>query len=52
MRRSTGNQAQRGRITQADALQSIPYGRTVSDRDIARALGQPSAVRAVGLANG
>ena len=34
------------------ALQAIPYGRTATYRDIARAIGQPSAVRAVGLANG
>ena len=35
-----------------DALLDIPYGRTVSYAEIARRIGQPSAVRAVGLANG
>jgi methylated-DNA-[protein]-cysteine S-methyltransferase len=35
-----------------DALLEIPYGATASYRDIAIAIGQPSAVRAVGLANG
>lgn len=34
------------------ALQGIPYGRTVSYHDIAVAIGQPTATRAVGLANG
>jgi methylated-DNA-[protein]-cysteine S-methyltransferase len=34
------------------ALQEIPYGETVSYGEIARRLGQPSAARAVGLANG
>lgn len=34
------------------ALQGIPYGETVSYREIARRVGQPSAARAVGLANG
>ena len=34
------------------ALLKIPYGETRSYADIARAIGQPSAVRAVGLANG
>lgn len=33
-------------------LQEIPYGQTVSYGEIARGLGQPSASRAVGLANG
>lgn len=33
-------------------LLKIPYGETRSYADIARALGNPSAVRAVGLANG
>ena len=35
-----------------DALLEIPYGATASYRDIAIAIGKPSAVRAVGLANG
>jgi methylated-DNA-[protein]-cysteine S-methyltransferase len=34
------------------ALRQIPYGSTVSYRDIARRLDQPNAVRAVGAANG
>ena len=34
------------------ALEEIPYGHTRTYRDIARALGQPAAVRAVGAANG
>ena len=34
------------------ALTKIPYGRTRSYGDIARAVGRPTAVRAVGLANG
>jgi methylated-DNA-[protein]-cysteine S-methyltransferase len=34
------------------ALQEIPYGETRSYRDIARQLGSPKAVRAVGGANG
>jgi methylated-DNA-[protein]-cysteine S-methyltransferase len=34
------------------ALQGIPYGETVSYGEIARRVGQPSAARAVGLANG
>lgn len=33
-------------------LQAIPYGETVSYGDLARRLGNPKAVRAVGLANG
>lgn len=33
-------------------LLSIPYGQTLSYRDLARAIGQPSALRAVGAANG
>lgn len=33
-------------------LQKIPYGQTVSYRDIAQAINQPSAVRAVAAANG
>jgi O-6-methylguanine DNA methyltransferase len=34
------------------ALLKIPYGETRSYADIARAIGNPAAVRAVGLANG
>jgi methylated-DNA-[protein]-cysteine S-methyltransferase len=34
------------------ALQSIPYGQTVSYLDIAKHIGNPKAVRAIGLANG
>ena len=34
------------------ALCTIPYGATVSYGDIARQIGNPNAVRAVGLANG
>jgi methylated-DNA-[protein]-cysteine S-methyltransferase len=34
------------------ALAAIPYGETRSYGDIARAVGRPAAVRAVGLANG
>lgn len=34
------------------ALRTIPYGETRSYADIARQLGQPKAVRAVGAANG
>jgi len=33
-------------------LRSIPFGQTVSYGDLARAIGKPSAVRAVGAANG
>ena len=35
-----------------DALLAIPYGATVSYLDIARSVGRPNAVRAVGQANG
>ena len=35
-----------------DALQRIPYGETRSYAEIARAIGKPRAVRAVGAANG
>ena len=35
-----------------DALRAIPYGATVSYGDIARSVGRPNAVRAVGQANG
>lgn len=34
------------------ALRQIPFGTTCSYRDIATAIGQPAAVRAVGAANG
>ncbi len=34
------------------ALQDIPYGTTTSYGEVARRIGRPSAVRAVGLANG
>lgn len=34
------------------ALQQIPYGETRSYADLAEAIGRPTAVRAVGLANG
>ena len=33
-------------------LRSVPPGRTISYRDLARAIGAPAAVRAVGAANG
>ena len=33
-------------------LRTIPYGETWSYRDLAEAIGRPTAVRAVGLANG
>lgn len=34
------------------ALGKVPYGKTVSYGDIAKAIGQPTAARAVGMANG
>ena len=34
------------------ALQEIPYGETTTYGEIARRIGRPQAVRAVGLANG
>jgi methylated-DNA-[protein]-cysteine S-methyltransferase len=34
------------------ALEEIPYGVTISYRELARRIDQPTAVRAVGLANG
>lgn len=33
------------------ALQDIPYGETISYGELARGIGQPSAARAVGIAN-
>jgi len=35
-----------------EALRRIPYGATTSYREIARAVGSPAAMRAVGAANG
>ncbi|MBR7800627.1 methylated-DNA--[protein]-cysteine S-methyltransferase [Undibacterium fentianense] len=35
-----------------EALQSIPYGATMSYADLAKKIGRPAAVRAVGAANG
>jgi methylated-DNA-[protein]-cysteine S-methyltransferase len=35
-----------------EALRAIPYGETVSYGELARRIGKPSAVRAVGRANG
>lgn len=35
-----------------DELRRIPYGRTISYGELARRIGQPTAARAVGLANG
>ncbi len=35
-----------------NALKEIPYGKTVSYADIAKRIGRPKAVRAVGAANG
>jgi methylated-DNA-[protein]-cysteine S-methyltransferase len=35
-----------------NALREIPAGQTTSYADLARRIGQPTAVRAVGLANG
>lgn len=35
-----------------DELLRIPYGQTISYQDLARRIGQPTASRAVGLANG
>jgi methylated-DNA-[protein]-cysteine S-methyltransferase len=45
----------RGRPFQVEvwtALQAIPYGETTSYAGVARAVGRPDAVRAVGAANG
>jgi methylated-DNA-[protein]-cysteine S-methyltransferase len=35
-----------------EALRAIPYGEAISYGELARRIGQPKAVRAVGLANG
>ena len=47
--RATGTGFQR-RVWRA--LGEIPYGETISYGELARRIGQPAAVRAVGLANG
>jgi methylated-DNA-[protein]-cysteine S-methyltransferase len=39
-------------VSVLEALQNIPYGETVSYGEIARRIGRPKAVRAVGAANG
>jgi len=39
-------------LTVWKALREIPYGETISYGELARRLGNPAAVRAVGLANG
>lgn len=39
-------------VSVLQALQQIPYGETVSYGEIARRIGRPRAVRAVGAANG
>ena len=39
-------------VSVLEALQQIPYGETVSYGEIARRIGRPKAVRAVGAANG
>lgn len=39
-------------VSVLNALQEIPYGQTVSYGEIARRIGRPKAVRAVGAANG
>ena len=39
-------------VSVLQALQGIPYGETVSYGDIAKQIGRPRAVRAVGAANG
>ena len=39
-------------VSVLNALQDIPYGETVSYGEIARRIGKPKAVRAVGAANG
>ncbi|MGE3274774.1 MAG: methylated-DNA--[protein]-cysteine S-methyltransferase [Vicinamibacterales bacterium] len=45
-----GGTAFQGRVWAA--LQRIPYGETISYQDLADRIGNPRAVRAVGLANG
>ena len=47
--RPTGTEFQ---LQVLEELQKIPYGTTVSYSDIARRIGRPRAVRAVGAANG
>lgn len=42
----------RFQLSVLDALRRIPYGETRSYADIARSVGNPKAVRAVGAANG
>ncbi len=39
-------------VSVLEALQQIPYGETVSYGEIAKRIGRPKAVRAVGAANG
>ncbi len=39
-------------VSVLEALQKIPYGETVSYGEIARRIGRPKAMRAVGAANG
>lgn len=39
-------------VSVLEALQEIPYGETVSYGEIARRIGRPKAMRAVGAANG
>jgi methylated-DNA-[protein]-cysteine S-methyltransferase len=39
-------------LTVWDALQSIPYGETISYGELAQEIGRPTASRAVGAANG
>jgi len=39
-------------VSVLNALQEIPYGRTASYGEIAKRIGRPKAVRAVGAANG
>ncbi len=39
-------------VSVLEALQEIPYGETASYGEIARRIGRPKAVRAVGAANG